>query len=902
MNEWGTARMAFHPSSFRLYPCASSRESGNLFANHFQLALRRAGEAKMKRTVCWKKRIGSLITCFTTTPITTAKRLRNTARGCRAATMLGNLEMKSRNPNGVVQDEKGERTQSSRCAATLGFVTQPLRGWMTLFFILTLPICAGAQSPSSITGRVIDQNGAAVTNAEVRLRSRTGAELVAITDDNGAYSFKRVFPDDYVLEVKAKGFAIFTSDQLSIAQGQSLTNDLKLSVESVSESVVVTAAGTAQRADEISKAVTVLDSQLIETKRELTLAESLRGTPGVRIQQQGSPGELTTIRLRGQRNFDTAILLDGLRVRDASDINGSAVSFITDLLPADLDRVEVLRGSGSSIYGTNAIGGVVNLVTQNGAGDSHFEFGFDGGSLALFRERIKGSGGLGKRSGYSFGLTRIDVRRGVDGNDQYGNTVGAGRWQFDIKPSMTIGASFYGTISNARLNDNPFALPAAFTSGPYPQAVPGVTFQPDFNNPDQGRRNRVLVGSVRLLQQVNETVSYTIAYQHVGTRRRNYNGSAIDPQFAAFYPFGDFAFMSVNNGATDTLDARANFRLGRHNLLTGGFEYEHESIFQSSIPSFSPVNNTTDRQRTFAIFGQDQIFLLADRLQISVGARGQAFSVSAADRPGFLTSINPQKSLTGDGSIAYFIRSTNTKLRAHVGNGFRAASLFERFGQGTFAQVGFTRFGDPTLRAEQSISFDSGIDQRIARDRARVGVTYFYTHLQRVILFKSFLVDPLGLGRLSGYVNQPGGIARGLETYVEASPWRNASLHASYTYTNSDRFVPSLGLQPEYVIPKNLFGLNLTQRYRSFLFSLDLNSTGAYIAPVFENDFPFRTAELTFSGYTKADLFASYERGLGERVVMTLFGGAENIFDVKYFENGFRAPGLVGRGGIKLRF
>jgi outer membrane receptor protein involved in Fe transport len=77
---------------------------------------------------------------------------------------------------------------------------------------------------------------------------------------------------------------------------------------------------------------------------------------------------------------------------------------------------------------------------------------------------------------------------------------------------------------------------------------------------------------------------------------------------------------------------------------------------------------------------------------------------------------------------------------------------------------------------------------------------------------------------------------------------------------------------------------------------------GAYVAPVFENDFPFRTAELTFPGYTKADLFGSYERRLSEQVVMTLFGGADNLFNAKYFENGFRAPGIVGRGGVNFRF
>jgi iron complex outermembrane receptor protein len=812
----------------------------------------------MKRTEYWKKQVASPLVHISKIDFqTTAKRLRNKAQG-----------------------------------------------WSVLILILALAVLTFAQgNPAAITGRVTDQHGAGVAGAEVQLRSRSGAQSLAVTDDNGAYSFRNAAPGNYIIEVSAKGFASFTSSELNLARGQSLTNDVKLSVEAVSENVVVTATGTAQRIDEVSKAVTVLDDQSIEARRELTLPESLRGTPGVRVQQQGSIGALTSVRLRGLRTFDTAILLDGLRVRDASDINGSAAVVIPDLLPADLDRVEVLRGSGSSIYGTNAIGGVINLVPKTGTGRSHFEFGFDGGSLALFRERFRGAGGIGKRAGYSFGLTRLDVRRGVDGNDEYGNTVGVGRFQFNVTPTVTISANFYGTIANGRINDSPFALPAAFTGGTYPAAVEGTTFHSDINNPDEGRRNRVLVGSVRLSQQVSDKLSYSIAYQHVGNQRRNYNGPAIDPKFAQFYPFGDFAFASYNNGTTDTLDARSNLRLGRHNLATAGFEYEGESIFQSAVPSFSPVNNTTDRQRTFALFGQDQIFLLSDRLQISIGVRGQWFRVRAADRPGFLGTIKPERSLTGDGSVAYFVRSSGTKIRAHVGNGFRAASLFERFGQGTFSTLGFRRFGDPTLRAEQSISFDAGFDQRIARDRARFGATYFYTHLNRVIAFNNnFGVDPLGLGRFSGFENRPGGVSRGLETYLEAAPWRNANLHASYTYTNSDRFVSGRGLQPEYVIPRHLLGLNLTQRYRSFLFSFDLNRTGAYLAPVFENDFPFRTAELTFPGYTKADLFGSYERRLSEQVVMTFFGGADNLFKARYFENGFRAPGIVGRGGINLRF
>jgi vitamin B12 transporter len=778
---------------------------------------------------------------------------------------------------------------------------------MKIFALLTMLLfvsnVALAQSGTELRGRVTDERNANIEGADVRLRSRSGGELRTTTDDNGAYGFKKVPAGEYVLEVKAKGFATFSSKGLRLEPGQSLSNDVRLSVEAVSENVVVTATGTTQRADEISKAVTVLDDQFIEAKRKLTLAESLRGTPGLRVQQQGSPGTLTSLRFRGQRNFDTAILLDGLRVRDSADINGSAFPFISDLTPNDLDRVEILRGSGSSIYGTNAIGGVINLVPKTGAGNIRFEAGFEGGSLALFREQLKGAGGLGSRAGFSFGLTRLDVRRGVDGNDEYGNTSAAGRFQFEVTPSVNIAANFYGTTSNARTNNNPQPLAAATASGEsFPRAIEGVTFQPDFNNPDQGRRNSILVGSIRFTQIVNQTLSYSVAYQKVSTRRRNDNGPKVDPRFAFLSPFGDFEFTSINNGGTDTLDARANLRLGESNLVTAGFEFESELLFQQSIPSFSAFNSTTNRQRTFALFAQDQIILMDGRLQISIGARAQMFRIRSADRPGILSNVNADNSLTGDGAIAYFIHSTGTKLRAHVGNGFRAPSLFERFGNGVFQNVP-TRLGDPTLRAEQSISVDGGIDQRAANDKLLLGVTYFYTRLQRVIDFKSFRSffnptgdpDPLGFNRSGGFLNFPGGISRGLETFVEAVPYRGTSVRASYTYTNADRFVPPAGLQPQFVTPTHLFGLTVTQRYRAILTSFSLNRTGQYIAPVFPLNF-------TFPGFTKADLFVSYERRFHERITMTLFGGADNILNKTYFENGFRAPKAVGRGGVNFRF
>jgi outer membrane receptor protein involved in Fe transport len=145
-------------------------------------------------------------------------------------------------------------------------------------------------------------------------------------------------------------------------------------------------------------------------------------------------------------------------------------------------------------------------------------------------------------------------------------------------------------------------------------------------------------------------------------------------------------------------------------------------------------------------------------------------------------------------------------------------------------------------------------------------------------------------------------MSRGVESYVNTSPVKGMDLRTSYTFTNSDQAFLGISLTPEYVIPKHLFGLTLMQRYRAFLLSFDLNRTGSYIAPVFENNLPFRQRDLTFDGYTKADLFASYELRQTERMTMVFFGGVENLFNQTYYENGFLAPRAVGRAGLNVRF
>ena len=191
------------------------------------------------------------------------------------------------------------------------------------------------------------------------------------------------------------------------------------------------------------------------------------------------------------------------------------------------------------------------------------------------------------------------------------------------------------------------------------------------------------------------------------------------------------------DGRIHTFNARFDVRAGRHNFITGGYEFESENF---KNPSFQPNpadnSNVDVTQKSHTVFVQDQLRFMEDRLQISGAFRAQFFRL---DQPVFtpaasspyrgLTFQSPPTAYTGDGSVAYMFRSSGTKIRGHVGNGYRAPSLFERFGSSFDSFFGYSVFGDPRLEPDRSIAFDAGIDQTLYKNRLRLSATYFYTEL-----------------------------------------------------------------------------------------------------------------------------------------------------------------------------
>lgn len=794
----------------------------------------------------------------------------------------------------------------------------------------SVPTLAQTSATTSITGHVKDPQGASVPGATVTLYSRERTfSFTTTTDSTGSYRFEKLAPGEYLVEGAAQGFASGNAEQVTVDRGQVLTHDISLELSGVRSTVVVTASDTPQSVDEVSKAITIVDKKDIDDRDESAVAESLRSVPGLRVQQLGGPGSFTSIKTRGLRSEDTAVLIDGLRFRDAAATQGDASGFLEDMIVTDIGRIEVLRGSGSSLYGSNAIGGVINLITDEGGGPIHGSLLAEGGGLGFFRGRGQVAGGShNNRIVYSAGFSHLNVSRGIDGQDEARNTSGQGRVLFRLTPTITLSGRIYAANSRLQLNNSPAAIvtatgiieavPLSLTEQRrYEAGVPisllnkgSATFIPAANDPDNRRESDFFSGAVVFTQRPTDTFGYTLSYQALATNRSSING----PLGVDFQPFGGTS-RSDFDGRIHTFGARFDVRAGRANFITGGYEFESENF---KNPSFQPNpadnSNVDVTQKSHTVFVQDQLRFMDDRLQISGAFRAQFFRL---DQPIFtpvasspyrgLTFQAPPTAYTGDGSVAYLFRSSGTKIRGHVGNGYRAPSLFERFGTSFDSFFGYSTYGDPRLKPDRSIAFDAGIDQTLYKNRLRASATYFYTQLQQVIIFDfsgliNFATDPFG--RFGGYLNTNGGIARGAELSLMATPTRSLNLSAAYTYTKAQQRTQQVpGTRRALVIPVHQFSLVATQRFgRRFLVNLDFSASSDYIAPVF-NPVTFASRGYRFRGLAKADVGASYTLPLGsETRSLRFFGYVDNLFDREYFESGFRTPGRTGRAGAAFAF
>ncbi|MEP7039871.1 MAG: TonB-dependent receptor, partial [Acidobacteriota bacterium] len=569
-------------------------------------------------------------------------------------------------------------------------------------------------------------------------------------------------------------------------------------------------------------------------------------------------------------------------------------------------------GSGSSLYGTNAIGGVIDFQTPKPQSGFHGQIGGAVGGLGLGRFRGNVSDGTNDgKFGFNLGVSRTVYTKGIDGEDDAHNTNFQSRIEYNPFEKTNISARFFVSDAYVRLNSSPdtFSTPPS-SNAAIIDARQGVNFVFDQNDPDNFQKSKFFNGQLVLTQVLSDKLVFQGYYSGLKTSRKNDNG-ILGAGFQS-------ASTSLFDGTINTVNGHFNWTPNRFNEITAGYEFEHEKYGNDGFtPNPSDAFFTRAFQSSNTFYSQDLLKLLNNKLQIAGGVRAQFFNLKT---PEFsvnnapytnLTLENPPTAYTFDGAISYFFK-TGTKIRAHVGNGYRVPSLYERFGTfyATYLTPNqFVALGAPDLKPEKTIAYDAGIEQNIFKNRAKLSATYFYTKLIDTISFGSLpQPDPFGRDNFAsggGYLNTKGGIARGGEFSGQIKATSSTDVFASYTFTNSDQRKPQVAGNSNIStlgIPKHQFTLVATQRYKRAWVNLDFLATSDYLAPIFSNT-SFSTYVYRFNGNRRADLTAGYTFPFSkEKLNLRIYGTIENLFNYDYYENGFRTVGRNGRIGLSFGF
>lgn len=777
----------------------------------------------------------------------------------------------------------------------------------------------GQTTPATgnLSGRVV---GVEARNAIVTITQQGKKDVKFSTnaDENGNYHFEKIPIGKYTVYASSSRISDIEGTTIVwVKSAETTVANVEIRPSLISEEVTVSiASGNNQTSDEVSKSVNIIDSQEMRDRADFSLAETLRTIPGFRVQQLGGFGRTATIKSRGLRNQDTAILIDGIRFRDAAAINGDASSFLSDFTLTSVSKIEVLRGSGSSLYGTNAIGGTIDFQTPLPPPGTHGQVSYAYGGYGLNRFRGNFSDGTNDgKFAFNLAVSRTAYTKGIDGQDNAHNTNFQSRIEYNPFSKTSISARFFVSDAFVRLNSSPDTLGMLPpTNATIIEANSGVNFTFDANDPDNFQKSQFFSGQLVLTQIINSSLVFQGSYQGLRTSRKNINGIL----GVGFQPFKRDE-TSIFLGQIHTVNGYIDWAPNANNQIKIGYEYEWEKFGNDGLTSDATANfSARAKQTSNAFFVQDLLSFFDDRLQIAGGFRAQFFSLQkpafSASNPPYsnLSLENPPNAYTFDGAASYFFRSSGTKIRTHAGNGYRGPSLSERFGSfyATFIVPNrFVPIGAPDLKPERTFGFDAGIEQGLFYNRAKLSAVYFYTRLTDVIGFGQLpQPDPFGRDNSlsgGGYFNTKGGIARGGEFSGQIKATGSTDIFASYTFTNSDQREPQVSgsrIIETLGIPKHQFTLVATQRFKRLWVNFDFLATSDYLAPIFSGS-SFQTFIYRFEGNRRADLTAGYTFPLNkDKMNLRLFGTVENLFDYEYFENGFQTVGRNARIGLSFGF
>jgi vitamin B12 transporter len=557
--------------------------------------------------------------------------------------------------------------------------------------------------------------------------------------------------------------------------------------------VVVTANRVPTELKDVAGSLTLITAADIAEKQESTLPDVLKDVPGLNVVQSGGAGGQTSVFMRGTNANHVKVFVDGVDVSDPSTPNGTYD--FGQLLTADVARVEVLRGPQSGLYGSDAIGGVINVITKQGQGAPQFTAGLEGGSFQTFNQNAGVSGSTGAFH-YAADIAHFDAgatpvtpldilapgEKRID--DAYDNVTASTRLGYDLTSNFDLG--LVARYANTQLK---------FTGDDFDTGFPDAA----------------------------QSQSATRQYSTRGTAHLALFDGRFDQTLGVAYSSIVTTDASLDDGTSYAagdrikVDWRGDVKLMPGETLVLGAEHQRDAISQ-------PISASTTTDSGYAELVSNPI----KDLNATVAIRYDANS-------GFGNAVTYRFAPT------YFVEATGTKLKASLGTGFKAPTLSQRFED--FPSFGFS--GNPDLKPESSQGYDVGFEQALLDNRMlQFGATWFHNTIKNLIDDNASFTSYANVGRAH---------TQGVESFVALRPMRTVSLRVDYTYTEAQDDVL---MQTLLRRPRDKWTFEARWQATDKL-SLDMNllSVGSWI----DGNRQFTISRLVAPGYTTVDFTANYD-------------------------------------------
>lgn len=770
-----------------------------------------------------------------------------------------------------------------------------------------------------------DANNAAVSGAVVVLRT-TGiaSERSGITDAGGNYRFENLPAGEYRIRVEAKGFSVVERG-VSISGSAPNLLEIALSVGAVSEDVTVTATRTQISTDETAVPVSVVGREEIERKAVNTIGDVFRTLPGTSTVNEGA--FQVRPRIRGLDSNRVLILVDGERLNNSRTSTSQSGVEVGLVETSQIETVEVVRGSGSVLYGTDALAGTINIITRDTP--ARRENGFRlGATLDTFytSNETGRRGNLAVNGSNKFFAFR--VAQSLERFNNYftgnldGRTIAGVTADGEVLNSQSHGSNSQATLRFFLNDTNTLRLNyerrrAANIGSPTLVGVFNAFFP--FSNRDKFSARYDTVNLTKELSRISVSGFYQSQY-------RNFTNILTVPPVPPFFP-GQYQFSeTVTDTKTSGFDLQTDWTLPHRNNLTAGASFFRDANSDrryierrfrpfAAILSQNRSRSVPDASLTnFAAFAQDE-FRLTNRLKLVGGFRIDRFDTDSEPTTGF--AIPPtftanqiedlglqgltdglqikNTAITGDFG-AVFRATENVILSARVGRSFRTPNIFERFFT-DFGSVGGFVVGNPNLKPESGVNFDASAKLRTSRYAA--DFTYFNNYyenfLSTVAAFdRNGLPITIPRGNLAPIpVSQTQNIAKariqGFEAEFEAPIKISFGLltpNGNFSYLRGDNLTNNQPL--DFISP---FRTNVGVRWQNFA----KNYFADYTARIVGKQNRLSPAFLASNGgaepgFVTHNLSGGYYFRRSERFNFNVNVGVSNLFNRLYSEQFVFAP------------